>query len=405
MRDFEYSMKNIPLASKNAFLQTLIAKMESLIHRMRWKAFFFLNKNTDDTTKETYGFKSKRPPPHVKKLGEFEDCMLDMIQRVEFKTNTHPNDLQKKLNKDEKEIREEKNIFIKADKTTNYYKTEPNNYVTLVDKNVTKTYKKTNPQVPDMITLKDKKIAEKLELDDQIEASASRDSFITLKDHKQDFINNPTCRLINPCKSEIGIISKNILDRINEEITQATKVNLWKSTKHTIEWFKAIPAKEKHAFITFDVCDFYPSISQDLLLKALNYASRFTTVTQQDRHIIIHAKKSLLYQQDSPWIKKNTNDMFDVTMGSYDGAETCELIGNYMLALIAPKFKNEVGLYRDDGLAICKATPKEIEKTKQEVNQVFKSEGLKITIEANKKNSLARIFSLSSRNLFCERLH
>ena len=54
-------------------------------------------------------------------------------------------------------------------------------------------------------------------------------------------------------------------------------------------------------------------------------------------------------------------------MGSYDGAETCELIGAYMLSLIAPKFKNEVGLYRDDGLLICKATLKEIEKTKQEV--------------------------------------
>ena len=33
-------------------------------------------------------------------------------------------------------------------------------------------------------------------------------------------------------------------------------------------------------------------------------------------------------------------------MGSYDGAETCELIGVYMLSLIAPKFKDEVGLYR-----------------------------------------------------------
>ena len=147
-----------------------------------------------------------------------------------------------------------------------------------------------------MITLKDNIIAEKLELDDRIEASASRDSFITLKDHKQDFINNPTCRLINPYKSEIGIICK--------EITQATKVNLWKSTKDTIEWFKAMQEKEKHAFITFDVCDFYPSISEDLLMKALNYASRFTTITQQDRHIIIHAKKSLLYHQNSPWIKK-----------------------------------------------------------------------------------------------------
>ena len=115
------------------------------------------------------------------------------------------------------------------------------------------------------------------------------------------------------------------------------------------------------------------------------YASRFTTNTQQDRHIITHAKKSLLYHQKSPWTKKKANSMFDVTMGSYDEAETCELIGAYMLSLIAPKFKNEVGLYRDDGLAICKATPKEIEKTKQEVFQVLKSNGLKITIEANKK--------------------
>ena len=84
-------------------------------------------------------------------------------------------------------------------------------------------------------------------------------------------------------------------------------------------------------------------------------------------------------------IKKKKKKTFDVAMGSYDGAETCEFIGAYMLSLIASKFKNEVGLYRDDGLAICKATPKKIEKTKQEVSQVFKSNGLKITIDANKK--------------------
>lgn len=57
---------------------------------MCWKPLFFLNKNSDDTTtKETYGFKSKRSPPDVKELNDFVDCMLDMIQRVEFKTNTH----------------------------------------------------------------------------------------------------------------------------------------------------------------------------------------------------------------------------------------------------------------------------------------------------------------------------
>ena len=43
--------------------------------------------------------------------------------------------------------------------------------------------------------------------------------------------------------------------------------------------------------------------------------------------------------------KKNSDRMFDVTMGSYNGAETCELIGAYMLSLLAPKLKHEVGLY------------------------------------------------------------
>ena len=72
-----------------------------------------------------------------------------------------------------------------------------------------------------------------------------------------------------------------------------TKVNLWKSTKDSTEWFKAIPEKEKHTFITFHVSDFNPSIYEDLFLKALNYASKFTTITQKDCHIIIDMKKSL----------------------------------------------------------------------------------------------------------------
>ena len=188
--------------------------------------------------------------------------------------------------------------------------------------------------MPKVITSDDRKIAQELRLDDRIEVSANRDSFITMKDHKPDFMNKPTCRLINPSKSEIGIISKHILNNINKKVIHATQVNLWKSTSNVIEWFKAIPQKAQHAFITFDVCDFYPSISEQLLLKALDYASQFTTITQQDRHIIIHAKKSLLYHQNSPWAKKHTDNMFDVTMGSYDGAETCELIATYMYIYI-----------------------------------------------------------------------
>ena len=82
--------------------------------------------------------------------------------------------------------------------------------------------------------------------------------------------------------------------------------------------------------------------------------------------------------------KKNTNNMCDVTMGSYEGDETCELVDAQMLSLIASKLEG-VEFYRDDSLAVCEVTPRGIEKSKQEVSNAFKSNGPKlITFEANK---------------------
>ena len=142
-----------------------------------------------------------------------------------------------------------------------------------------------------------------------IEVSASKDAFITLKDHKPDFINNPTGRLINPTKSEIGIISKHILDNINEEIIKVTKANLWRSSSNVIKWFRATPNKSEHSFITFDVCDFYPSISEQLLTRALDYASRFTHIAPQGRHIITHAKKIAAVPPEHPMEKEELQQL------------------------------------------------------------------------------------------------
>jgi hypothetical protein len=52
---------------------------------------------------------------------------------------------------------------------------------------------------------------------------------------------------------------------------------------------------------------------------------------------------------------------FDVTMGSYDGAETCELIGLLLLFQLRTLNIN-IGLYRDDGLAVCSMSPRDTEK-------------------------------------------
>ena len=54
--------------------------------------------------------------------------------------------------------------------------------------------------------------------------------YITLKDHKQHFQDNPKVRLINPAKTNIGQISKIYLQEINEEILKQTNLNQWKST-------------------------------------------------------------------------------------------------------------------------------------------------------------------------------
>ena len=71
-------------------------------------------------------------------------------------------------------------------------------------------------------------------------------------------------------------------------------------------------------------------------------------------------------------------------MGSFDGAETCELVGLYILSQLEPLGIN-VGLYRDDGLAISNKTPKQTENIKKKVSQIFKQNKLKITIDANHK--------------------
>ena len=75
---------------------------------------------------------------------------------------------------------------------------------------------------------------------------------------------------------------------------------------------------------------------------------------------------------------------FDVTMGSYDGAETCELIGLFLLSEMQ-NLEINVGLYRDDGLAVCNKTPREVEQIKKEICKIFTNNNLKITIEANTK--------------------
>ena len=179
--------------------------------------------------------------------------------------------------------------------------------------------------------------------------------FISFKDHKENFENNLKCRLINPAKSELCRVSKVILDEINSSLWSITQVNQWRNPDAVINWFKNIQEKHNHTFLSFDIVDFYPSITEDLLNKAISWASNQITITDQQIKIIKHARKSLLFNEGKPWVKKETNGTFDVTMGSYDGVDVCELVRLFQLDKLGERFgKENIGLYRDDGLTTLK---------------------------------------------------
>lgn len=191
---------------------------------------------------------------------------------------------------------------------------ESPSYNELLQKNITKTYKKISPDSVSSIHNEAKTIAVKLHLEDRINVTAEREAFITLKDHKPNFENNPTCRFINPAKSEIGKVSKQLLDRINQKVIRSTGVNQWKNTASVLAWFNNISNKDQYSFIAFDVVDFYPSISTDLLNAALHFASNYDDISDEERNIILHAKKSCLYNSNQHWGKKSsTNWIFSIT--------------------------------------------------------------------------------------------
>ena len=66
-------------------------------------------------------------------------------------------------------------------------------------------------------------------------------------------------------------------------------------------------------------------------------------------------------------------------MGGYAGAEKCDLL-SMLWELI-----KDIGLFRDDGLAVSNLTKRQNEKLKQDIIKVFKKEGLDITIKVNLK--------------------
>ena len=114
--------------------------------------------------------------------------------------------------------------------------------------------------------------------------------------------------------------SKSILDTVNSKIREQTGVN-----QYQFACSQSFPLKNQKSFISFDIVDFYSSITESLLDQTID---------------------------SLPWVKRDSSNAFDVTMGRYDGAEICELVGLFILLKLKDTFGNNIGLYRDNGLVL-----------------------------------------------------
>ena len=94
-------------------------------------------------------------------------------------------------------------------------------------------------------------------------------------------------------------------------------------------------------------------------------------------------------------------------MGSFDGAEVFDLVGLYLLNKIKPLLgSSNVGLCRDDELAIVqKANDPKLDKLRKDIINLFKDEGLSITIDTNlvETHFLDVSFNLNTGKYFLSR--
>ena len=131
----------------------------------------------------------------------------------------------------------------------------------------------------------------------------------------------------------------------------------------------------------------------------LHYNNSITTVSDDGITIIKHARKSVLFHNNHTWSKRNT-DIFDVTMlGSFDGAEVCELVGLFILNSLQKLFRENVRLHREDGLAALNTKYGRLcDKARKDLSHTFNEFGLSITAVPNQTstNFLVVTFDLTN---------
>ena len=398
------SLKNVPKPNRFVYEKKLISQGEIFLKKMRWKLLAYKQPELFTNQYETHGFGTRISPPGGKELEPFEEDFIDLISNLSYRPVR--NDFQKDLKRQVNDIKASKKILVSADKTHNQYRIPVDQYKEMVTDALTTVYEKKQETRQKLERVNEEAyniaktfpVGQNNNLSDRMDVIRENECFITLKDHKPDFPGRISTRLINPSRSSIGRISKNLLDNINQNLKVKTKLNLIKSSKEAIDWFNGIQNKNSYTFFKMDLEAYYPSISETLLLEAVTWARKFTQITDKELQIILHSRKSFMFFNKDPWTKVKNPD-FDCGIGSLDSCEVSELVGFFLLDRLKAfvKKENQI-LFRDYWLGVVKLTGPQVNRLIRKLIGFFDGYGLKITVQANVRRTdyLDILFDLES---------
>ena len=91
---------------------------------------------------------------------------------------------------------------------------------------------------------------------------------------------------------------------MNKEIAFYIQVNQWKNCSAVIKWFRNIENKPNCSFVIFNIQDFYSSISLSLFNRAIEFGKEYFNISNDEISIIMQARKTLLFSDGEPRVKK-----------------------------------------------------------------------------------------------------
>ena len=102
--------------------------------------------------------------------------------------------------------------------------------------------------IPKRINREARKVAKTFDVTDRVDTMEKQECFIMLKYHKEDYRTNPKYHLLNPTKSQLDKISKQISQKVNKTLKSKLNLNQWQNSSEVIDWFKNIQQKSSHTF-------------------------------------------------------------------------------------------------------------------------------------------------------------